>query len=53
MNKTEFEQLISKGYDAWFRKCMEDGVLYIARCDENGKVLEVLEVDPSIFGYDF
>ena len=50
MNKEEFSKLISKGYDAWFRKCREDGVLYADTFDENG---EALELDPQSFGYDF
>lgn len=50
MNKMEFERLIGKGYDAWFRKCQEDGVLYADTFNENG---EALELDPQSFGYDF
>lgn len=50
MKKNEFEQLIKKGEDAWFRKCIEDGVLYSDLFDENG---ESIELEPQSFGYDF
>lgn len=50
MNKMEFERLLSKGEEAWFRKCREDGVLYADTFDENG---DALELDPQSFGYDF